>query len=143
MLFANTSTVYAQKISLPNNKVFTNYLDSIKRINNSNYFVIDSLGLKEFSSLIKEKKSLPSLYKGFQKRISEKDNEIKLLNIKIEEYLKNSKRFDQAMKTKDQNIWLNEKIYQAEIKKIKSERNKAYIIGGGSIVFAVLILIVN
>lgn len=142
MLFANTSTVYAQKITIPY-KTFTNYLDSIKRINNSNYFVIDSLGLKEFSSLIKEKKALPSLYKGFQNRLSEKDNEIKLLNKKIDEYLKNSNLFEETIKTKDQNIWLNEKIYQAEIKKIKSERNKAYIIGGGSIVFALLILIVN
>lgn len=124
MLLPITSTVYAQEI----------------KQTGFNEFVIDSLALKEYSTLILESKSVPKIFKNYRDESLEKDEMINFLNEKIGEYKKNEIRFDNTLEMSlRENDLLLEK-HNIELRKIKWQRNKAYIITVATIIISTLLI---
>ncbi len=123
-MLVSTSTVYAQTLKKKSN----------------NEFVLDSLGLKEYSTLIYEKKSIPQLIQSFNSQLSEKDTTISLLNFKITEYKKDITNFESMMLIRDEKDELKDELFKQKMRKIKWQRNKAYIGGGVAIILSILVL---
>ena len=105
-----------------------------------NNFVLDSLGVKEYSSLILEKKSSVDIFKKYSQQLVEKDYEIGLKDDKIEIFKKNEIRFENTIQLSEREKKLILDKHKQELRKLKWQRNKSYIITGATIILSILVL---
>lgn len=111
----------------------------IKKKSN-NEFVIDSLALKEYSTLIYEKKSIPQIIQSYNKQLKEKDNRISLLNDKVNLLETDIKTYQQMMIIRDEKDEATAELAKQKLRKVKWQRNTAYIGGGAAIILSILLL---
>lgn len=127
IMFVNISTASAQEIKKKNN----------------NEFVIDSLALQEYSTLIFEKRSIPQIIHSYNLQLKEKDNTISLLKSDILGYKSDIENYKSILLIRDEKDELQAEIAKQRLNKMKWQRNKAYIGGGVLLVLSILLVASN